>query len=210
MGRPGRVRARGRLLDANDAAVVHDGDAVGEVHDARVVRDDDQRAVGASGHGAQRLHHAPAGLVVERGGGLVAHDEARVVHQRARDGHALLLAAGELRGQAVGLLGEPDARQQLAGAHDGLRARHALQHERDGHVLGGGERGQQVEGLEDEAHVPAAEGGQLRGGELLRVFAEDAALAVRAVEDAGHDRDQRRLAAARRPHEQQHLAAAHV
>ena len=34
-----------------------------------------------------------------------------MVDQRARDGHALLFAAGELRGQVLDAIGEPDARE---------------------------------------------------------------------------------------------------
>jgi hypothetical protein len=39
-----------------------------------------------------------AGVVVEVAGRLVGQQQRGPVHQRARDGHALLLAAGELAG----------------------------------------------------------------------------------------------------------------
>ena len=41
-------------------------------------------------------HDLDAGARVERAGRLVRQDELRIVDQRARDGHALLLSAGEL------------------------------------------------------------------------------------------------------------------
>ena len=48
---------------------------------------------------AEELHDLVAGLRVEVAGGLVGQDQLRVVDQRAGDGHALLLAAGQLVGQ---------------------------------------------------------------------------------------------------------------
>ena len=45
----------------------------------------------------QQRHDLEAGARVERAGRLVGEDQQRVVDQRARDRHALLLAAGELR-----------------------------------------------------------------------------------------------------------------
>ena len=44
----------------------------------------------------QQRHHLRAALAVERAGGLVGEHDVAAVHERARDGHALLLAAGEL------------------------------------------------------------------------------------------------------------------
>ena len=49
-----------------------------------------------------------AGPGVQRSGRLVGEDDLRAGHQRPGDGHALLLAAGELRRTVPGLIGEPD------------------------------------------------------------------------------------------------------
>src|SRR5690242_17638128 len=78
----------GPVLDLDDPAVVHAGDPVAEVEDPVVVGDDDDRAVGADGDLAEQLHDGQAGLVVERGGRLVADEEPGLVHQGARDGDA--------------------------------------------------------------------------------------------------------------------------
>ena len=43
------------------------------------------------------LAHLQFGFRIERGGGLVEQDDRRVLDQRARDGDALALAAGELQ-----------------------------------------------------------------------------------------------------------------
>jgi len=60
-----------------------------------VVCDDDDARGLLMGDFAEELHHLSAPVAVERGGGFVGKDEAGLVGQRAGDGHALLLAAGE-------------------------------------------------------------------------------------------------------------------
>ena len=94
--------------DLHDPSVVHVGDGVGVVEDARVVRDDDDGAVGLDGVRGQQLHDGLAARMVQRRRRLVADDEARLVHERARDGHALLLAPGERRRERVGAAPEPE------------------------------------------------------------------------------------------------------
>ena len=44
-----------------------------------------------------RALHLTLGFGIERRGGLVEQDDGRVLEQRARDGDALALAAGDLR-----------------------------------------------------------------------------------------------------------------
>ena len=65
--------ARSSIFD--DTAVVHVGDPVAELEDAVVVGDDDHGAVGPDGDLAEQFHDGQAGLVVERGGRLVADQE---------------------------------------------------------------------------------------------------------------------------------------
>ena len=76
------------------------------------------------GHAAAgKLHHDVQYLVdhlrIKRAGRLVEHHRLGVHGERAGDGDALLLAAGELGGRLGGLLGHAHAGEQLHGA--GLR-----------------------------------------------------------------------------------------
>jgi len=101
---------RGRL-DALDTAILHERDAIGEVHDAVVVGHDDHGAVFAPGAFGEELHDSKAGVVVERRGGLVAEHEVRFVDEGAGDGDPLLLAPRELRGKRMGAFGEAELRE---------------------------------------------------------------------------------------------------
>ena len=151
-----------------------------------------------------------AGLGVQRAGGFIAHDEPGPVHQRPRDGDALLLAAGQLRRQGGGAVAEAHALEHRPRPLDGFLARRAVDQQRYGRVLGGGQRRQQVERLENEPDRLAAVARLFLRAHGPQVAAEDRALAAVLVEDAGDDGDQRRLAATGGPDQHHQLARAHV
>src|SRR5687767_14793018 len=103
----------GSIAHGDDPPVEHLGDAVAELEDARVVRDDEDAAVALEGDVLQELHDLPAGLAVEARSGLVADDEARLRDQGARDRHALLLTARELPRQGSLAARETDSPEDL-------------------------------------------------------------------------------------------------
>jgi hypothetical protein len=70
---------------------------------------------------AHDVEHVADELGVERRGRLVEQHQLGLHRERARDRDPLLLAAGELRGVGVELVGEPDAVEQLA-ARAGARS----------------------------------------------------------------------------------------
>ena len=76
-----------------------------------------------------------AGVRVEVAGRLVGQDDRRVDRQRARDGHPLALAAGQLVRQVIQAMAELDERQQFAGAFVDLLTRPAAQVQRQADVL---------------------------------------------------------------------------
>src|ERR1700730_5110826 len=71
----------------------------------------------------EELHDLPACRRVEVPGGLVGDDQARLMDEGAGDGHALLLAAGELARVLVELAGQTHRLQRLAAPDPDDRAR---------------------------------------------------------------------------------------
>ena len=80
------------LLD--DPAAVQDDDPVGVGDRAEPVRDDERRPL--AHQTLERLLHGLLRLAVERGCRFVQDEDARVLEQRAGDGHALALPATQL------------------------------------------------------------------------------------------------------------------
>ncbi len=129
---------------------------------------------------------------VEVAGGFVGEDEAGAVDERTGDGDALHLAAGKLGGKGVGAVGDADALEEGvdAGGTFGGWGAEELEGELD--VLGGGQRGQQVEELEDRADALATESGEAVGGKGFEGFAVEqdgsgigSVHAAEAVEERG-------------------------
>ena len=119
------------------------------------MRDDDHGHAGVR----QLLHdveHLADHLGVERGCRLVEQHDLRLHHERAHDGHTLLLAAGELDGIGVGTVLEADAAQQLQSLFRRGLVRHTEHLFRcQRHVLQDGPVREEVEMLEDHAHLLA-------------------------------------------------------
>ena len=119
----------------------------------------------------QHAEQFPPGAQVECPGGFIGEENGRAGHQGAGDGDALLLTAGELTGPVAGLLLEPHLTERVQDRSPvGLDPGEA---QRQRHILFGGQRGQQVERLEDEARRLPAHLGELRLAEPDDVLAVD-------------------------------------
>ena len=118
---------------------------------------------------AQKLHDLAAVAGVQVARGLVGEHHRRRVHEGATDGHALLLAAGELAGQMPLAAGEP---QPL---HEALQAarvhRAAVQGHGQRHVLHHVQYRHEVVELVHQPHLAAAEHRQLLVGARVHVGA---------------------------------------
>ena len=177
-----------------DTTVLKHENAVGEVEDTVVVCDDNAGAVFGQRYVAQQVHHAPTGRGVERGGGLVADDEARFVDERAGDGDALLLAAGKLVRQLVRLIGDIELLHHRDGPFAGLPAVHTARDQGYGGIAGRVDRGDEIVLLEDETDILQSEADQIVVGQTIDRSAEHLYAALGRPQDAAHDRNQRRLA----------------
>ena len=119
---------------------------------------------------------------VEVACGLVGHEQGRVRDQGARNGHPLLLAAGELPRGVVHAVLEADQPQHGPHVLPALPAGEIGQHERQLDVLEGRQHRDEVVELENEADVGGAPGGELGFGKRADVGPPDGNRAgVRAV-----------------------------
>ena len=175
------------------------------VDHGRVVRGDDHgrpREVDA----VQQLHDPDRGLGIEVAGRLVGQQQRRVVDERARDRHALLLAAGELVGEVVQLGRQAGQAQDVRHLGADLLARAAGDLQRIGDVVVHGPVGQQLEVLEDHPEV-APEEGDLLARDLGQVAPGDADRSGRRLELLDEQAHDGRLARPRRADEEDELAA---
>ena len=194
-------------LDPGDAPVAQADDAVGGGRGLLVVGDHDDRLAQVLAHGGQRRQQGGGRGGVQGTGGLIGEDDLGAAHEGAGHGHALLLAAGEL----VGPVGQ--AVTDAQGGDDGVvpvllgpAVGQALRQE---DVLLGGQGGQQVEGLEDEAEAIAAHGGELLVFHAGQVLAGDEGVPGGGGVQAGQAVQKSGLARAGGAHDGHELAASH-
>ena len=121
---------------------------------------------------AQQVHDRFAVLRVEVSGRLVREQDGRLSADGAGHGDALLLTAGELRGQVLRAVRHADALERGVGALTALGRLHAAVDQRQLDVLEDREVANQVEALEDEpdfavAHARAL--GERQVGDLIAV-----------------------------------------
>ena len=119
---------------------------------------------------ANLFPHLQSQAGVQIGKGFVQQEDIRPLDQRPCNGHPLLLAAGELPGQAVQLLPQPQVGDHLPDV--ALVHRAAVQLNGEDDVLIYAEHRHQIIGLEHEADLPPPEDGQLlvlQGGQLPAV-----------------------------------------
>ena len=133
-----------------DRAIAEPQDAVREARELRVVGDEDEGRSQLAVQLAQEAHHVGPVGGVEVAGGLVGEEDPRAVDEGPGHRHPLLLPPGELRRVVVAAVAEPDALEELPGPRPPVLA---PQLERHLDVLPGGESGDEVEGLEDEADL---------------------------------------------------------
>jgi len=154
----------------------------------------------------QQLQYLRGGLRIERAGGLVAEQDARLGSQRAGDADALLLATGELRRIFACVVLEADALEQRGDAGVDLAARaNAGQAQRHGDVVRHGLGHQQVEVLEDHADA-LAETPQAVGVQRGDIFTVDQNAPAGRLFQAIDQAQQRALAGAGMADQAEYLA----
>jgi len=89
----------------------------------------------------QQPHHLTGVHRVQRAGRLVGQQQPAVPHHRTGDRYPLPLAAGQLVGEPARPVGHPERGQRGPGGRACLRHRDAVQFQRQGSVLSGGQPG---------------------------------------------------------------------
>ena len=196
LGAGGQARAR----VGDDATVADLDDALRLLGDLALVGDEDDGVAGRR-QLMEQLHDLGTGPGVERARGFVGKHDATTVHQRARDRHALLLAAGELAGAMVKAFGQPQRGQELLGALMAARGRHARVHRRHLDVVARAGAADEVVALKHEAEGLAPHPCQLIAAEAGDIFAHEAIGAAAGSVKTAEDVHQRALARARGAHD---------
>jgi hypothetical protein len=139
-------------------------------------------------------------VAVEVAGGLVGQHQRRLEHQRARDRHALLHAAGQLARPLVQRIAQADGGEQRARALALRGVTRPVAHQRrQRHVLQRAEGRQQVVELEHEAQRLAPAQRQRLRRRAPSSPRLDAVAAAVGRSSRPDDVQQRALARARRP-----------
>ena len=181
------------VRDLLDAALVHHHDLIGERQRlVLAVRDVDEGNVELLLEPAKLGPHPDPQERVERRERLVEQQDLRIGDERARERDALLLAARQLRRNALGVLGHGDELEELHRLLAPRRLVDALHLEREGDVVDAGEMGEERIALE---HHRRAALGRRQFGDVGRAD-QDVAFGRALV--AGDHPQRRRLAAARR------------
>ncbi len=162
--------ARAIFFDAPIAQGHQAGAAFGHVN---IVRDDQDRGAQPLVQIANQRENLGAGVGVQIAGGLVGQQNRRINRKRARDGAALAFAAGKLVRQVLTARGQAHQVQQLVRAFLDFLLRPSAQMQRNGDVFDARQRGQQIEELENESDLVAAQARQFVVGKPAQPAAVD-------------------------------------
>ena len=179
----------------DDFAVFDFNHTVGKGGDFRIMRYQNN-GMSFGMQPADDFHHHLAAAGIERAGGLVGQDDFAAVHQRAGNGHALLLAAGELVGAVVFFAFQAQISQKLSSAFIPLFLIHAGIHGGQRHVFARAQCAQQVVALENKAEFAPAQRGQLVAAHLRSFHAVDLIRAGSGTIETADDVHQRGFAGA--------------
>src|SRR5689334_10088028 len=179
-----------------EGAVADVVDGIGDRRGLRVVCRHDEGDARRVRHVLHQVKDRQSGVCVEIAGRLIGQHKARRMHQSARDGDTLLLAAGKLWRAMLFALGKSHKGQRFMRAPLALSTRCARQAQRHLDVLARGEGGDEVRRLEDEAELTAAELRALALTQLAKIAPKEHHAPAAGVIQSSDDVEQRRLASA--------------
>src|SRR5438477_4978845 len=176
----------------------------------RIVSHHDDRLLVFVVEPLQQGEHFAGRLCVEIASRLVGEQERRVGDYGARDGHSLLLPAGELARVVLLAVAEGDDPERRHHVIAALLFRQVREQQRQFDVLERGQDGNQVVQLKDESDVPCAPCGERALRETADLGLADANGATSGPIDSGKQVEQRRLARTRRSHQTKKIPLGHA
>jgi acyl-CoA thioesterase I len=191
---------------AHDKAVPQSNHAVRMGGKRGVVRHHNERRSFTPVEFQQKFEHLFAGSSVQIAGGFVRKQNRRTRDEGPRQRDTLLFAAGELHRVVVQAIGQPDARQEFAGARSGFPAS-PRQFRGQQHVLFRGECRNELKGLKHKTDLAPANPGHAVFRETCNVLAVEQNLAARRAVESGEKAQQRAFSASGRPHDGHELPA---
>ena len=186
-----------RRLPVDDHAALEADDFLGALREFGIVRDEHERGAGAGVQPEQTVNDQLAGLSIEVPGRLVGEQDFWLVDERARQGDALLFAAGELRR----IMGEPFAQTHALQERDRLVTDlvAAAQFQRNHHILQSGQSRNELKRLKNETDLFISQAGATILVQPAKVNAVDAHFTGSRLIESGAQAEQSRFAAAGRP-----------
>jgi hypothetical protein len=170
------------------------------------VGNQDERGPGFIGELAEKSEDVFAVRRIEISRRFIGKEQRGPMHERPRDGDALLFSAGKLRRQRVCPPGQADPLKQCGHPHRTFRCRDTNQLEWKLHVFRSGERGQEMKKLKNRAYPLPPEAIQPIGIEPVYSSAEQMNLAGIRPINATQTVKQGRLSASGRARERDPLA----
>lgn len=166
-----------------------------------VVCHEDERGAALAIEAKNEFRHRGRRLAIEVAGGLIAKQDFRRVDKRPRQGHALLFTTRKLHGIMPGTVAQTDARKQFLRL--AFATGFAAQLERHEHIFQRGQCRDELEVLKHETDVPVAHRGARILVAILQAFAREADRATARQIEPRTQTEERRLAAAARPHDRE-------
>ena len=161
----------------------------------RIVRHEQQRRPLISQF-CQNIHNLRTAAAIKISRRFVRQNDGRVVDERTRNRHTLLLSAGKLVRIRLHLIQHTDFAQHFRRTRQTLLLRHARVTQRERHVFRHGVGGKEVEGLEDIPEGLEAQSGFCLVGEVANVLTVEGIVSFGQIIEQTDDVEQRCFAAA--------------
>ena len=178
-----------------DSTVLHPDSPPRPFRHPRIVRHEQQRRPLISQF-CQNIHNLRTAAAIKISRRFVRQNDGRVVDERTRNRHTLLLSAGKLVRIRLHLIQQTDFAQHFRRTRQTLLLRHARVTQRERHVFRHGVGGKEVEGLEDIPEGLKAQAGFCLVGEVANVLTVEGIVSFGQIIEQTDDVEQRCFAAA--------------